>query len=84
LEALNIRRTLSQKNPKVYMSDLAMTLNDLGVLHKLKSEYGLAEQTLIESLKIRRKLAKNYPQVYTLFVATIKQFGRVVLSEKRL
>ena len=36
-EALKIRRELAQKNPEVYLPDVALTLNNLGLLNRRAS-----------------------------------------------
>jgi tetratricopeptide (TPR) repeat protein len=68
-EALMIRRQLAEKNPEVFLPDVAMTLNNLGNLLQTNKEMGAAKQAYEEALLVLRKLALKNPQVYNLDVA---------------
>ena len=69
-EALQLRRKLAEKNPDVYLPDVAMTLNNLGILLSDNNELVAARQAYEESLQLRRKLAEKNPDVYLPDVAT--------------
>ena len=58
IEALKIRRELSEINREVYISDMATTLNNLASLHDDLNRYKEAEQEYKEALKIRRELSE--------------------------
>ena len=64
IEALKIRRELSEINREVYISDMATTLNNLASLHDDLNRYKEALQEYIEALKIRRELAKTNHDAY--------------------
>jgi len=54
----------------------AMTLNNLGVLQSARQDYGGAERSYVEALKIRRELARTNPSVYQPYVAgTLNNLG---------
>ncbi len=44
-EALEIRRSLAKSNPSAFLPGVAMTLNNLAVLHRTKNELKKAEKT---------------------------------------
>ena len=68
-EALKIYKKLADKNPKTYLSYVAMTLNNLANLHSDKNEFSQALEEYEEALEIRRKLAKENPKTYLSDVA---------------
>ena len=69
-ECLAIHRRLAEKNPEAFDSDVADTLNSLGLLHNDLHNYLQAETELTESLKIRFRLAKKNPEAFDSDVAT--------------
>lgn len=69
-EALEIRRELAKTNRDAYIRDLAMTLNNLAVLHNNLSRYSEAEKEYKETLEIYRELAKTNRDAYIEYVAT--------------
>jgi tetratricopeptide (TPR) repeat protein len=69
-EALEIRRELAKTNRDAYIRDLAMTLNNLAVLHNYLSRYSEAEKEYMETLEIYRELAKTDRDAYIEYVAT--------------
>jgi len=69
-EALRIRRELVKENPRTYLPDVAMTLNNLAVLQMDKNEFPQALEKYEEALKIYRELAKENPRTYLPDVAT--------------
>jgi len=69
-EALQIYRELAKENPRTYLPDVAMTLNNLAILHSNQNEYGDALEKYEEALQIYRELAKENPRTYLPYVAT--------------
>ena len=47
-----------------YVSDVAMTLNNLAVLYKNTQRFDQAEEYYLSALEIRERLAKAHPEVY--------------------
>lgn len=58
LETVKIHRTLIKVNPDLYLPGLAVSLNNLGLVHNEKDEMVWAEQEYREALDIRRALLK--------------------------
>jgi tetratricopeptide (TPR) repeat protein len=69
-EALKIRRDLAKENPRTYLPDVAMTLNNLAGIHETQNEFSKAIAEYKESLTINRDLAKIEPETYLPSVAT--------------
>ena len=69
-EVLAIRRRLASVNAEAYEPDVAMTLNNLAVLHSDTQRLEEAEREYTEALEIRRRLALGNPDVYEPGVAT--------------
>ena len=72
-------RELSKQNPEAYKPDVAMTLNNLGILfsdtNKLKQGRGYYE----EAIEIYRDLAKQNPEAYKPNVAiTLNNLGALL------
>jgi tetratricopeptide (TPR) repeat protein len=57
-------RDLAAQNPAAYRSDLATTLNNLGVVYHETQRFGDAESAYKEALAIRRDLAAQNPAAY--------------------
>lgn len=68
-KALQIYRDMAAVNPQTYLSDVALTLNNLGLLYRDNNEYEKSEAALEEALQIRRSLAAVNPQKYLSEVA---------------
>ena len=68
-EALQIYQELAVENPRSFLPDVAMTLNNLGLLHWNKNEIVIAEQEYQEALLIRRELAVDNPRSFLPYVA---------------
>ena len=64
LEALDISKNLAKQNPQTYLSDVAMTLNNLATLYHKLSYYDLTEKLYLEALSIFRNLSQKNPQTY--------------------
>ena len=62
-EALENYRRLALADA-MYLPDLAMTLNNLGLLQRDKNEFPAAEARYQEALAIQRRLAEANPQAY--------------------
>ena len=69
-------RELSKQNPEAYKPDVAMTLNNLGVLFSDTNKLKQAQDYYEEALEIRRELAKQNPEAYKPDVAmTLNNLG---------
>ena len=69
IETLEGCRALAADNPAAYNPDVAMTLNNLAILHSDINDYQQAEQEYKEALEIRRALAAENPAAYNPDVA---------------
>jgi tetratricopeptide (TPR) repeat protein len=67
-EALKIRRKIAQKNPDVFLPDLASTLYGLGMLHARQGRVTEARQSIEEALSIYEKFAQRSPEQYGRYV----------------
>jgi tetratricopeptide (TPR) repeat protein len=56
-EALEIYRTLAKTNPDAYLSEMAMTLNSLGIVYRVNNAHTKAQSAYEEALEIYRTLA---------------------------
>jgi len=74
-EALKIYRELAKENPRTYLPDVAMTLNNLAVLQKAKNEFPQALEKYEEALKIYRELAKENPKTFEIDFAKMLVMG---------
>jgi len=84
-EALQIRRKLADKNPDVYLSDVAETLNNLVNLLKVNNEMIGAKKACKEALQIYRKLADKNPDVYRPDVAsTLNNLGLLLKDNNEM
>jgi hypothetical protein len=73
-EAIGIRITLSEKNPKKYSQHLASTLNNLADLQRLKIEEDGLEKALVnyqKALRIYEDLAEKDSRTYLPEVAVV-------------
>jgi tetratricopeptide (TPR) repeat protein len=68
-EALGIRRDLAAKNPDAFLPDVAMTLNNLAILHRDRNELAIALKEYEEALGIYRDLAAKNPDAFLPDVA---------------
>ena len=69
VEALAIFRELAAASPAVYTPDVAMTLNNLAILHSDTNRYEQAETEYNEALELYRELATANPAAYNPDVA---------------
>ena len=75
-KALHELRMLEEQNPEVYKVDLAMLLNNLGVLFGNTNEVKQAHSCYEEALQILRKLMEENPEAYKSDVAaTLNNMG---------
>ncbi len=90
VEALKIRRDLAQselaqKTPDVYLSDVAETLINLGLLDHDQRRTEEARNDYGEALKTYRELAQKTPDVYLPDVAqTLNNLGILDRDQKRM
>ncbi|MGD1861172.1 MAG: tetratricopeptide repeat protein, partial [Leptolyngbyaceae cyanobacterium] len=60
----------AEENPRIYLPDVATTLNNLAVLQSVQNELSTAQASYEEALQIRRTLAEENPRTYLPDVAT--------------
>ncbi|ASC71807.1 TPR repeat family protein [Halomicronema hongdechloris C2206] len=68
-EVLTSHRQLAQENPRAYLPDVAMTLNNLAILQADQNQLSAAQASYEEALGIRRQLAQENPRAYLPDVA---------------
>ena len=68
-EALSKYRGFARQNPEAFDSDVAMTLNNLAILHKNTQRFDMAEQEYGEALEIYRRLAEKNHEAFDSDVA---------------
>ncbi len=84
-EALLIRRKLAEKNPEIYLSDVAMILNNLANLLSDQNELTGAKKDYEEALLIYRELADKNPDVHVPDVAMIlNNLGVLLMNQDEL
>ena len=69
-EVLQALQELAQQNPEAYLPEVAISLNNLGVLLSDTNDLKKAQDYYEEALQIRRELAKHNPEEYLPDVAT--------------
>jgi tetratricopeptide (TPR) repeat protein len=52
--ALEIYRTLAKTNPNAYLSEVAMALNNLGIVYRVNNAHTKAQSAYEEALEIYR------------------------------
>ncbi len=83
-EALQIRQQLAQQQPDNYLPDVAMTLNNLGLVLREQRRFEEATRSLEEALQSYRQLAQQQPDIYLPDVAmTLGNLGLVLRSQWR-
>jgi tetratricopeptide (TPR) repeat protein len=70
-EALLIYRERAVENPKTYLPDVAMTLNNLANFHKDQNDFSRAFKEYEEALLIYRERAAENPRTYLSGVANV-------------
>ncbi len=75
-EAIRSIRSLSDKYPKRYQPDLALTLSNYGNTLTDLGEYAKAKEKYEEAIGIRRELAKQYSEFFNPKLATtLRSYG---------
>jgi tetratricopeptide (TPR) repeat protein len=72
-EALEIQRQLAQKDPETYLPEVALTLNNLGILDRDRNRMAEARKEYEEALKIYEAFAKQDPEQFTTDVKRLKK-----------
>jgi len=84
-EALTIYQKLAETNPSVYLSDVAMTLNNLGALYYKMNRLTESKTASAEALERYRKLAETNPSEYLPDVAdTLYNLGALYYEMNHL
>jgi tetratricopeptide (TPR) repeat protein len=52
------------KQPNAYLSEVAMALNNLGIVYRVNNAHTKAQSAYEEALEIYRTLAKTNPDTY--------------------
>ena len=68
-KALELYSSLADSQSEAYKAYVAMTLNNLALLHVRTNHLDAAEFEYQEALRIRRKLAENDPEAYGIVLA---------------
>lgn len=83
--ALTLYRDLAAESSSIYTPDLAVTINNLGIVLNDRRKFGEAEVVMKESLVYRRSLAENDYQNYAADVAaTAGNMGNVLTGTRRI
>jgi tetratricopeptide (TPR) repeat protein len=83
-EALKTFRDVAQKNPEIYLPDVAETLNDLGKVERDQNRMEEARTAYVEALTIRREFAQKNPETYLLDVGeTLNGLGELYRDQNR-
>ena len=72
---------MAKENPRTYLPDVAMTLNNLANLHFKKNNFREALVKYEEALRIFRELAKENPRVYDIDYAQTLIMGVVLFNK---
>jgi tetratricopeptide (TPR) repeat protein len=72
-EALKIYREAAQKDPGTYLPELAMTLNNLGILDHDQNRMAEARKEYEEALKIYEAFATQDPEQFMIDVERPKR-----------
>jgi CHAT domain-containing protein/Tfp pilus assembly protein PilF len=84
-QALQLYRDCARQEPRVFLKDVAMTLNNLGNAQSDQRKLVEAETSHTEALEIRKKLAKTEPDIFNQDVAmTLNNLGALHWEQKRL
>ena len=69
-EVLQELRELAEQNPEVYKPDVAMTLNNLGILFCDTNDFKQSQTYYEEAFQLYQELSGKNPEVYRRYVAT--------------
>ena len=77
--------SLAQKNPEAYLPDVAMTLNNLGILDRGQGRMEEARQEFAEALQTYSELAQKNPETYRPDAATtLNNLGNLDRDQGRM
>ena len=83
-EALDLRESLANENPKLYSNDLAWTYNNLGVLYKENHEPKASEESHENALALRQTLMFENPKKYRFYVScSLHNMGELYACTQR-
>ncbi len=68
-----MQKELAQKDPGTYLPDVAMMLNNLGILDHYQNRMAEARKEYEEALKIYEAFAKQDPEQFTTDVKRLKK-----------
>ncbi len=81
-DARELYETLAKSNPDTFLPNVAITLNNLGVLQSYKNDYAAAVMTFNKALEIYEMLAKSNPDSYLKDVAmTLNNLGILQINK---
>jgi CHAT domain-containing protein/predicted Zn-dependent protease len=84
-QALHSYRELARQRPEVYRPDVALTLNNLGIVQYDLNALEAARASFEEAVAIRRELARARPEVYEPLVAsTLNNLGNAQRASNEL
>jgi tetratricopeptide (TPR) repeat protein len=83
-EALKTYRGLAQKDPNTYLPDVAMTLNNLGILDRDRNRMAEARKEYEEALKIYEAFVEQDPEQFTTDVKRLKKLLKEFRSKLSL
>jgi tetratricopeptide (TPR) repeat protein len=72
-ETLKTYRELAEKNPETYLPDVALALNNLGILYCDEHQTEEARRAFEEALKIYEAYAKQNPEQFSSVVKRVKK-----------
>ena len=73
METLKIYRELAEKNRETYLPDLALALENLGILANAQHQTEKARQAFEEALKIYKAYAKQNPEQFSSDVKRVEK-----------
>ena len=73
MEVLKICRELAEKNREIYLADVALALNNLGILDRDQHKTKEARRAFEEALKIYEAYAKQNPEQFSSDVKRVKK-----------
>ena len=74
-----------RKIPRIYLPEVAITLNNLGIFDSAQNRIEEARKEFAEALQIRRELARKNPEAYSPKAAeTLNNLGLVDSAQNRM
>src|SRR5260370_40312470 len=84
-EGVKTYRERAQKEPETVRPELALTLNNLGILDSAQNRMKEARNEYEEALKTYRELAQKKPETYLPYVAmTLNNLGILDSNQNRM